>query len=160
MMLNNIRIFILLLSICVLYACADKSNPAEITDLNQPSTVLNDVTANDAAAFDLNTDTHVYFKKNSSHLSQKYLSMLSAHAEYMKAHPAVQISLMSYTDNQSEMKYNKKLALRRAQTVADELEADGVNMSRIHIIDYGALPNPIENSSDDNRRVDLLYDAS
>jgi outer membrane protein OmpA-like peptidoglycan-associated protein len=154
------RIFMLVLSVFFLHACADKSDPADITDLNQPATSVSDAsTKNDTAAFDLNTDTHVYFKKNSSYLSQKYLPMLNAHAAYMKTHPEVQISLMSYTDKQGDLKYNKKLAMRRAQAVANELETDGVNMSRIRVIDYGELPDQGNGSSDDAaRRVDLLYD--
>jgi outer membrane protein OmpA-like peptidoglycan-associated protein len=65
---------------------------------------------------------------------------------------------MSYTDNIGQANYNKKLANCRAQAVANELEADGVNMSRIHIIYADILPAHLAISPDQDRRVDLLYE--
>ncbi|OBS10282.1 peptidoglycan-associated lipoprotein Pal [Acidihalobacter prosperus] len=103
----------------------------------------------------------IYFAFNSSAIAPQYLSIISAHAKYLSAHPATTIKLEGNTDDRGSHTYNMALGERRAQAVAKLLELQGVKPSQLDIISYGE-DNPVclqqnEACWQKNRRVDLVY---
>lgn len=103
----------------------------------------------------------IYFAFNSSAIASKYLSIISAHAKYLSAHPNTTIKLEGNTDDRGSHTYNMALGERRAQAVAKLLELQGVNASQLDIISYGE-DNPVCMQQaaacwQKNRRVNLVY---
>ncbi|WP_083250874.1 peptidoglycan-associated lipoprotein Pal [Acidihalobacter aeolianus] len=103
----------------------------------------------------------IYFAFNSSAIAPQYLTIISAHAKYLSAHPNTTIKLEGNTDDRGSHTYNMALGQRRAQAVAKLLELQGVKASQLDIISYGE-DNPVcmqqnEACWQQNRRVNLVY---
>ncbi len=103
----------------------------------------------------------IYFAFDSSEITQEYLSVISAHAKYLAAHPNLDIKLEGNTDERGSRAYNMALGERRAQAVAKLLELQGVSAQQISVISYGE-DNPVCLQHDEacwskNRRVNIVY---
>lgn len=103
----------------------------------------------------------IYFAFNSSAISSQYMSIISAHAKYLAAHPMTTIKLEGNTDDRGSHTYNMALGQRRALAVAKILELQGVQANQLDIISYGE-DNPVclqqkESCWQQNRRVNLVY---
>lgn len=103
----------------------------------------------------------IYFAFDSSEISQEYLSIISAHAKYLAAHPNLHVKLEGNTDERGSRAYNMALGERRAQAVAKLLELQGVGAQQLSVISYGE-DNPVCLQHDEtcwskNRRVDIVY---
>jgi peptidoglycan-associated lipoprotein len=103
----------------------------------------------------------VYFAFDSSEIAQQYLSVISAHAKYLAAHPNLHIKLEGNTDERGSRAYNMALGERRAQAVAKLLELQGVGPQQLSVISYGE-DNPVCLQHDEacwskNRRVNIVY---
>ena len=91
--------------------------------------------------------------------------ILSKVAEFLNTHDGVTVVLEGHTDTKGPSWYNKGLSKRRANSVAKELRAQGVDKSRIIIKHYGeekpvvedydADGNYIEDAAAQNRRVEI-----
>jgi outer membrane protein OmpA-like peptidoglycan-associated protein len=81
-------------------------------------------------------------------------------ATVVNKYPARRISVEGHTDSVGTVAYNKKLSTERAQSVARELEANGVGYSRILTYGYGEGVPIASNSSEygrkRNRRVEVI----
>lgn len=102
-----------------------------------------------------------YFAFDQSTMRPQDLNALNIQANYLAAHPSVQIRLEGNTDNRGSREYNIGLGWRRDQTVARFLEQQGVQPGQIQMVSYGkerplALGNS-ERAWSLNRRVDLIY---
>jgi len=81
---------------------------------------------------------------------------LAALAEHMKSLPVnIVITVMGHADITGAPKYNQALSERRAQTVAAELSALGIDSSRIQLSAAGAK-EPVVNCSNDRAHAQYL----
>lgn len=76
------------------------------------------------------------------------------------AQPNADIYVTGHTDNVGTEDYNKKLSLRRANAVAEELKKRGISADRIHVEGVGysepIASNDTEEGRAHNRRVDVV----
>ncbi len=75
-------------------------------------------------------------------------------------YPNSNVQIVGHTDSDGEASYNQDLSVRRANAVADVLQANGVNFSRITTIGQGEN-NPIASNltpegKAQNRRVEIV----
>ncbi len=103
----------------------------------------------------------VYFEYNSSLLTLEAEAVVQAHAQYLSSNPGIQIILEGHADERGTREYNLALGEDRAKSVANVMEALGVNSGRIQIVSYGE-ERPVALGYDEaafalNRRVEILY---
>ena len=101
----------------------------------------------------------ILFKTNSDKIEPQSLGDLQKIAAVLKNHPNAKTVVEGYTDNTGDPAYNVNLSQRRAQAVADQLVAYGVNSANISAKGFGAA-NPIADNKTaagraQNRRVEL-----
>ena len=72
-----------------------------------------------------------YFAFDSAALSPAASAQAAAAAQYLRLHPEVQVTLVGNTDPTGTNDYNYDLGLRRATSVAQELQAGGVSPDQI-----------------------------
>jgi outer membrane protein OmpA-like peptidoglycan-associated protein len=79
-------------------------------------------------------------------------------------YPDTNIEIIGHTDDKGSDKYNLKLSKRRAQSVADYLEAHNIASSRITTTGMGEsdpkVPNDNEANRAENRRVEFVITAN
>jgi len=103
----------------------------------------------------------VYFEYDSAEISQQYVPVVTAHAQYLVKYPTARVRLEGHTDERGSREYNIGLGERRAQTVRRALLAQGVAESQITTVSYGE-ERPAAEGSDEaayaqNRRVELVH---
>jgi len=79
----------------------------------------------------------------------------------LQEQPNADIYIEGHTDNIGSEEYNKKLSLRRANAVAEELKKRGIAANRIHVEGFGySRPIASNNTKEGrahNRRVDVVF---
>ncbi len=103
----------------------------------------------------------VYFEYNSSLLTLEGEAVVQAHAQFLSNSPGIQVILEGHADERGTREYNLALGEDRAKSVANVMEAIGVNSGRIQIVSYGE-ERPVALGYDEasfslNRRVEVLY---
>lgn len=103
----------------------------------------------------------IYFDFDSSLLGALGEAVAGAHARYLRANASARIILEGHADERGTREYNLALGEDRAGTVADVLQALGVETSRIEMVSYGE-ERPQAAGHDEsawrlNRRVEILY---
>jgi outer membrane protein OmpA-like peptidoglycan-associated protein len=82
-------------------------------------------------------------------------------AAFLNEHPMVKLRVEGFTDDRGSDATNDALSQRRAQAVANALQADGVDPARLTVIGRGAaMPVASNNNAggrQQNRRVELLF---
>ncbi len=112
------------------------------------------------------TSKIVNFNLNSAEIKPEYQAELREIAERMAGNPGLKICVIGMTDRTGSADYNKKLALRRAEAVADFLKSAGLKDSGYQIVARGQsygddswigklLVGDTEKLSD--RRVDVVF---
>jgi peptidoglycan-associated lipoprotein len=81
--------------------------------------------------------TDVYFEVGRKALTDEGKAQLSAQADMLKQHQDYAVLIQGYTDQQGSANYNKKLGLKRAETVKGELLNAGVAEYRIAVVSLG-----------------------
>jgi outer membrane protein OmpA-like peptidoglycan-associated protein len=94
----------------------------------------------------------VNFDFNKATLRPESLPILSNAAEILLTHPDIKVEIQGYTDNIGTDKYNKKLALERADAVRDFMVAKGVDASRMTTVGIGKS-NPVSTNKTENGRM-------
>lgn len=97
------------------------------------------------------------FPRDSAQLTGEQRRTLRSLGGMLADVPAVELRILGYTDPLGSQRYNQWLSRRRARTVADVLQANGVPASRIAVRGQG----PVE--QEDNataRRVEILLTRS
>lgn len=103
----------------------------------------------------------IYFAFDNSTIAGDYEEMLAAHAAYLSKNPALRVTVEGHADERGTPEYNIALGERRAQAVANYLQALGVQAGQISIVSYGEEKPLLLGQSDDvyakNRRAVLVY---
>jgi len=102
----------------------------------------------------------IYFDYDSSDLKPEYNTVVAAHAKYLASNASLKVRLEGNTDERGTREYNIGLGERRANAVAQALEARGVSASQLTTVSYGK-ERPVALGHDEaswgqNRRVDLV----
>jgi outer membrane protein OmpA-like peptidoglycan-associated protein len=99
------------------------------------------------------------FKINSASIDEGYKDDLRAAAEVFKKYDDTNILVEGHTDDTGAEAYNMDLSRRRAASVVEFLEAQGVSSTRLQTEAFGEsqpkYPNDSEEHRSQNRRVEL-----
>jgi len=100
--------------------------------------------------------TTVNFEFNSAKLDAEAISTLRVQANWIRQFPEVRFKVFGHTDAVGSNAYNKRLGLRRANTVVRYLVSQGVNRSRLQAVVSFGENRPLivtENRERQNRRT-------
>ncbi len=102
----------------------------------------------------------VHFETDQATLTPEGKATLDRAAAAMKGNPNVHLRLEGYTDSTGTEPHNDDLSSRRATTVADYLQSQGIDRSRLTGQGFGPA-NPVDTNATtqgkaDNRRVELF----
>lgn len=102
-----------------------------------------------------------YFDFNSYDIHADDAPSIKVQGDYLATHSKGHVLLAGNTDERGSREYNIALGNKRAQSVAEQLKADGVSNNQITTVSYGA-EKPVALGHDEsawaqNRRVDLNY---
>ena len=101
----------------------------------------------------------IYFESGKSALTMGSETTLRAALNALLASPDVNVLIVGHTDKVGRAAYNKKLSLRRAQTVKSWLVREGISMKRLTVAGKG-FDEPIDDNSTpegraNNRRIEF-----
>ncbi len=96
----------------------------------------------------------IYFNEFSAYLSPRAKAIIAKVAREAKATGVKSITVQARASATGTVQTNKYLAMTRASIVADELEADGVEPSRVQQEPIGQTGS--HDPSVFNRRVDII----
>lgn len=101
----------------------------------------------------------IYFKYDSSELSDGVPSVLTNMADYMISNPRLKLMLEGHCDERGSAAYNIALGKRRAESVKAFLMGLGIPPQRLDTVSYGksqpAVTGHNEMAWDRNRRVEF-----
>ena len=102
----------------------------------------------------------VYFDFDKSDIKPDSLGVVANWAKWLSSNPTSKVRLEGNTDERGTREYNIGLGERRANAVAQALEAKGVSASQLNTVSYGK-ERPVALGHDEaswgqNRRVDLV----
>jgi peptidoglycan-associated lipoprotein len=104
--------------------------------------------------------TTVYFAYNSSAIDERSRIIARAHARHLQSNSAT-VVLEGNADERGTRDYNLALGERRANTVRDLMNAEGVGSSVLNTLSYGEERpvNPLHTEAAwaENRRVEIKY---
>jgi len=105
----------------------------------------------------------VYFDFDQDTLRPEFQAALGCHAKYLRDRPSARISLEGHADERGSRDYNLGLGERRANTVAQTVQANGGSGSQLGVVSYGEERPVCTQSNEDcwarNRRVEIIYTA-
>jgi peptidoglycan-associated lipoprotein len=101
----------------------------------------------------------VYFDIDSAQLNQEGKDALLENVGLMQSNNGLRIEIQGHADERGTTDYNLALGLKRAQSVADFMQSQGVSVSRIRVVSYGE-ERPLQQGSDErvwsrNRRCEF-----
>jgi iron complex outermembrane recepter protein len=105
----------------------------------------------------------VFFDFNKSDLTPQAISIVDQAAHNAGPAKVTQLTVTGHTDTVGSDTYNMRLSRRRAESVAAQLEKDGVASSEIQIVAKGKrdllVPTADGVKEPQNRRVQIVYDG-
>ncbi len=105
----------------------------------------------------IGVEATVYFAFDKFTLSEKAKEVLDGIVEQLKDKNITEILIIGFADPRGTNRYNYKLSMERAQSVASYLVKKGVDMSRIRIASYGEeLAQMIGKTYREQRAVKVL----
>ena len=125
-----------------------------------------DATATGAggASQDLTSKNVIYFAFDSAEIAPEDREVIAAHAQKIANDPNLKVVLEGHADERGTREYNIALGERRAKSVQQLLQVQGVDISRVQVISFGeerpAAIGHDESSWSLNRRVEFLYTGS
>ena len=84
-----------------------------------------------------NVGNTVFFSYDSSELSSVGQGILARQAAFLKANPALTVTIEGHADERGTREYNLALGERRASASRDYLIAQGINAARVRTVSYG-----------------------
>lgn len=120
--------------------------------------------SNNLDAIKLVLGNSVLFATNSSTLSAEAQAVLGKVAYNLKQFPGTDVTVVGYTDNTGTEELNRRLSLKRAQSVVTYLEDHGITSSRLKAVGEGendpVASNDTRAGRAQNRRVELFITAN
>lgn len=108
----------------------------------------------------LNMPGNVTFDVNSADVKSNFYPVLNSVALVLNEYNKTLVDVNGHTDSTGTVDYNMNLSIRRAQSVADYIENQGVIQSRIFVQGFGPHYPVADNSTPEgrqqNRRVELI----
>jgi outer membrane protein OmpA-like peptidoglycan-associated protein len=105
----------------------------------------------------------VFFDFNKSDLTPQAVSIVDQAAHNAGPAHVTQMTVTGHTDTVGSDAYNMRLSRRRAESVAAQLEKDGIASSEIQIVAKGKrdllVPTADGVKEPQNRRVQIVYDG-
>jgi hypothetical protein len=105
----------------------------------------------------------VFFDFNKSNLTAAAIKIVDQAAAEAAAGKAAQLTVTGHTDTVGSDAYNMRLSRRRAESVAAQLEKDGIPSGEIEIVAKGKrdllVPTADGVKEPQNRRVSIVYDT-
>ncbi|WP_017669122.1 peptidoglycan-associated lipoprotein Pal [Sandarakinorhabdus sp. AAP62] len=99
----------------------------------------------------------VLFGYDSYELDGEARATLTKHAAWLRANPAVRVTLEGHCDERGTREYNLALGDRRANSAKNFLASQGIDVSRLSTISYGKERPAVEGSDEaahaQNRRA-------
>jgi peptidoglycan-associated lipoprotein len=103
----------------------------------------------------------IYFMLDSSEVMPDFVTVISAHSQYLIANPSQHITLEGNGDERGSREYNIALGEQRAKSVASMMKARGVSENQLNVVSYGeekpAVLGNNEGAWEKNRRVEVAY---
>ena len=107
----------------------------------------------------LNMPGNVTFATNSSDLNQSFFNVLGSVSKVLDEYDQTIVEVAGHTDSSGSETYNQSLSERRATSVAQYLDAQGVNYQRIMTVGMGEVRPVADNATSSgrqtNRRVEI-----
>ena len=102
----------------------------------------------------------VYFDYDRFDVKPSYVEVIKKIAQIMRENRTSMILLEGHSDERGTREYNVALGHKRAESVAEALEAEGINRQRIDTVSFGE-EDPADNTPNEkgwakNRRCDLI----
>jgi iron complex outermembrane receptor protein len=105
----------------------------------------------------------VFFDFNKSDLTPQAVEIVDTAAKNAQAGKVTELTVTGHTDTVGSDAYNMRLSRRRAESVAAELEKDGIASSEIQIVAKGKrdllVPTKDGVREPQNRRVQIVFDG-
>ena len=104
----------------------------------------------------------IYFDYDRSAIREEYSEILLAHGAWLAANPQGRLRLEGHADERGTPEYNLALGSRRANSVAQVLNALGADNDQWTSLSFGE-ERPAEDAANEaawskNRRVELIYE--
>jgi outer membrane protein OmpA-like peptidoglycan-associated protein len=107
----------------------------------------------------LNMPGNITFKSNSAELDPSFYKVLNSVDIVLKKYDKTVVEVAGHTDSTGSPDYNQKLSERRANSVAQYLESQGLATNRVVTVGAGETRPVADNSTPEgrqaNRRVEL-----
>ena len=103
----------------------------------------------------------IYFDYDSFVINPAFLSVLEAHAKYIKADKSRKVSIEGHADERGGSEYNLALGQKRAEAVRRVLVLLGVADTQLEAVSFGKEKPAVLGSNEEawakNRRAELSY---
>jgi OmpA-OmpF porin, OOP family len=96
---------------------------------------------------------NIFFDYGKHDLKSESIAELEKVVKFLMDNPKIKIEISGHTDNVGTEEANQQLSGRRAKSVADFLISKEISSTRIQTIGLGSNKPLLENSSEDNRKV-------
>lgn len=101
----------------------------------------------------------LYFVSGGAQLTPESQALLPKIVASAAQRPAVDVSIIGHTDTVGRAEQNEELALKRAQTIAEQIKAKGLKVHALSVESHGER-NPLVKTADEvpeprNRRVEI-----
>jgi len=101
----------------------------------------------------------IYYYTNKYKINEKFYQGLDSLISILKENPACKLEIAGHTDDVGSIKYNNKLAKKRAMEVFNYLTQKGISSERFKYTSYGSSKPVVANDTDEhrflNRRVEF-----
>jgi len=97
---------------------------------------------------------NIYFDVNSYALSSRAKDKLNAIAHELQQNEEVKLDIIGHSDKSDNPEYNMEISHRRAKSVKEYLQEQGVNSNQLNALGVG-IEQPLSNNSAQNRRAEF-----
>ncbi|MEC4888722.1 MAG: OmpA family protein [Nitrospira sp.] len=125
---------------------SEKVEPATVSELLKKASPLTQAEASTTSSLPVTAPaapspdiihSDIYFEVGRKGLTDEAKAQLSAQGELLKQQQDYAVLIQGYTDQQGSERYNKKLGLKRAETVKAELLKAGVAEHQMKVVSLG-----------------------
>jgi len=103
----------------------------------------------------------VYFDYDSFVIRPEFLSVIEAHAKYIRADKSRKVVIEGHTDERGGREYNLALGQKRSEAVRKALASQGVSDAQLEAVSFGkekpAVAGATEAAMEKNRRAEISY---